>query len=116
MFELTLDKAKELVLKAIEEKGEGYVYENPDGHDSCSYVHGDVPGCLVGHVLFAAGVPLEWMSDLEGDSASGVLGLAEIGGLLATSGSVRTFLRDIQECQDSENTWGDSYKYALERI
>ena len=113
MFELTLDKAKDLVLKTIEEKGEDYVYERFEGADTCSYVHGDVPGCLVGHVLFAAGVSLEWMSEHEGAAADNIIRRAVSDQLISADDDTRRFLTGVQEYQDAQETWGDSYRHAI---
>ncbi|MFF9268639.1 hypothetical protein [Streptomyces rochei] len=115
MITLTLDKAKELLAEAVAEKGEDFVYVNRDGRPvagltgaDCHYVHGDQPGCIVGHVLHKAGVSLADLSEYEGQGAEDpALDLAG-----ATDDACR-LLSYAQENQDRGIPWGESVRLAL---
>lgn len=56
------------VLREVVAERPDYVYVNPNGERGvfggsaiCYYVHGDCPGCLIGHVLHRLGVPIDAM-------------------------------------------------------
>jgi hypothetical protein len=88
-----------------------YVYAIPPTDDPeedfCKYVHGDVPGCVIGHVAHRLGVPLAELAKREGASAPEIL--AEFFGL---EGSVASFASEVQWRQDSGMTWADSLAHA----
>lgn len=119
MIELTLDKAKELLAEAVALKGEDYVYTTPegvqgteDGFPICLYVHGDQPGCLVGHVLAAAGAPLATLAEHENAAASDLLWALYD----KYSDDVSLLLTEAQRAQDLGRSWGESVRYALAEL
>jgi hypothetical protein len=116
MIELTLARTKELLAEAVTLKGEDYVYVNRDGeqagHDtSCHYVHGDQPGCIVGHVLHRAGVSLADLSNYEGQGAED-----PASQLTDAGGEVVRLLAFAQEHQDRGVPWGEAVRQALELV
>jgi hypothetical protein len=113
-LELTYDEAVELLDRAVAEKGADFVYDRgPDGHDECLYLHGNEPGCIVGHVLVYKGVDLELIRELEG---IGVWSLDEYLPQLKTDGRTRRLLGAAQGKQDSGQTWGDSVAKAKAEV
>jgi hypothetical protein len=83
-----------------------YVYTIPEtddpGEDFCKYVHGDEPGCVIGHVCHRLGVPLDELAKREGQAAADVV--AQVLGI--TSPSVLAFAGDLQWRQDCGEPWG----------
>lgn len=123
MIELTLDRTKELLAAAVAEKGADYVYTTPDGQQSspedlttCLYVHGDQPGCIVGHVLHKAGVSLPLLSRSESDDAEGALGGLKADGIVAYEGRVSDLLKSVQAKQDHGVAWGTAVDEALAEL
>lgn len=98
--------SEEVVISTLREVAAGrpdYVYERPEGGSYCLYVHGDQPGCIVGHVLNRLGVPLAELEKREGRGAFVVA--AEF---LHTTGFAREVLDVAQALQDRGRTWGES--------
>lgn len=94
-------------LKAVvaERPEHRYVQPATAGREpGCLYVHGDVPGCLVGHVLHRMGVPLRELLRHEFSTASEVLEALDTD----ISERVGAFLDNVQGDQDSGATWGDA--------
>lgn len=106
--------ANETVLATLREvvaESPDYVYSNPVPSDerpdpdmSCMYVHGDVPGCLIGHVLHRLGVPLGELAKREGGAAY----IVADDFLRGVSGGVLSRLDFAQGAQDSGKTWRDA--------
>lgn len=116
MIHLTLDKVYEYADAAVAEKGEDYVYTNPDGDRShCLYVHGSgedaVPGCIVGNILARAGLELSESWNDRG-SVFRLFGKLSDSGLIQHDDGVLAFLRAAQRDQDFGYTWGDSVRTA----
>lgn len=118
MIELTLNKAKELLAEVVALKGEDYVYTTPDGERGsedmqpiCMYVHGDEPGCIVGHVLNKAGITLSRLREEERNDASGVL--INLRSDLAYEDGVSQLFQDVQAMQDRGTPWGRAVRDAL---
>jgi hypothetical protein len=98
-----------------------YVYEAPEGYASetnetsvaCFYVHGNTPGCIVGHVLARLGVPLSDLALVEGRGAYKVadwfLDITDPDG--ATD--VEHVLSVVQMHQDRGDSWGSALEAAL---
>lgn len=115
---LTLDRAKQLAAEAVAEMGAEYVYTNPygvraDGVASdvdieCYYVHGDVPGCIVGHILYRHDEEMfdQLNSQYEGED------VAALPEEWFTQG-VQDFLQVVQARQDNGTPWGVALEYAL---
>jgi hypothetical protein len=100
---------RDLLDKAIVEKGEDYVYERINfDESSCNYLEYEDnlsrevpigPGCLVGHVLLYDGVE---MSELMGKEGSGAASVAPY------SASVNTALGLAQQHQDQGHIWKEA--------
>jgi hypothetical protein len=115
---LTLDLAKQLVERAIAEKGEDYVYLPPGGRvgEPCLNWHLQpdgqmVPGCIVGHVWHYLGFTNE---DTGQGDAKHVLGYLEGYDHLTYTEDAADFLYAVQDQQDRGVPWGEAYKEALE--
>lgn len=120
MIELGLARTKELLAEAVALKGEDYVYTTPEGDKGsedyqpvCLYVHGDQPGCIVGHVLHAAGVPLDNLGRYEGDDATVAIRTLIDDETIASDLTVGRLLRAVQDRQDSGIPWGQAVQQAL---
>ncbi|PSL04165.1 hypothetical protein CLV30_106170 [Haloactinopolyspora alba] len=105
------------LLEEVVEGNEGYVYEDEDGvpADStmCHYVHrtegGSAPGCIVGHALHRAGVPISNLLEIEG-STIGTEQAARVG--VALEGRAVDVLSAAQAAQDVGETWGEALEHA----
>lgn len=119
MIEITRDIAKAALEAAMDEKGKDFVYKKPEGvktpFDACLYVHGNEPGCIVGHVLYALGVPLERMAAHESDTAMTLLKALHDEGLVRRTAAADLMLHDAQVEQDSGKSWGNSVQVAISR-
>lgn len=139
MIELTIPKVYALLAECVEEKGEGHVYEAPEGA-GCMYVHGTemvtvgtndygqpieeeqvgeelTPGCLVGSVLIKAGLDPQVFVDLNinrATSAGGALiALLDDEHVSIKAGDyhgVDAMLIVAQDRQDRGETWGAALK------
>jgi hypothetical protein len=100
---------RDLLDKAIVEKGEDYIYPRVVlDESSCNYLEYEDnlsrevpigPGCLVGHVLLYDGVE---MSELMGKEGSGAASVAPY------SASVNTALGLAQQHQDQGHPWKEA--------
>ncbi len=113
---LTYEKALELLMRAVEEKGEDYCYEEPSEFDSCIYFEHDAsPSCIVGHVLHYLGFePSEhWMAAYNVDQhvpcILGTFGYLT-GGLTAAA---CLLLVAAQGYQDQAYPWGECVLRAV---
>lgn len=115
---LTLELANQILDEIVAEFGPDYVYRNPafgtPGYQGprCAYVHGDQPGCIVGHVLYRFGVPLAQLANHEGDSALDVV--AAVQG--ASKGRAGWLLDWVQTNQDGGLPWGDAVARARGQV
>ena len=96
--------------KVVREKGRDFVYRSPDGLcvnamrrpiDAKA-----VPSCLIGHVFFDLGVPVEDLLHCYASIATQLVDMLKI----EVSPHVARALRSAQIAQDSGSTWG----YALD--
>ena len=106
----TNDQEVITTLRAVVAERPDYVYTNPfpDDAGTCRYVHGDTPGCLVGHVLHRLGVPLEELSRHEGKNACSVA--ADL--LDGISSDASWAIEHAQFRQDLGDTWAEALKAA----
>lgn len=108
--DITLDEAKELLARAVSEKGADYVYEQQDG--KCVYYTSDgSPSCLVGWVLSYKGLTNEDL--LAADSVIAEVGDLAEEGLLKVDNETLALLTVAQVEQDQGQTWGRSVEEAL---
>lgn len=111
--DLDVPRALELLEEVVNEKGPDFVYkvDAPPGVTvgACTYVHyvgperSRAPGCLVGHVLFKAGVDLYDMEELD---RYGAVGACAHRGALQIDAGALTVLAAAQGLQDREQSWG----------
>lgn len=111
--ELTLEKAIELLDNAIAERGADHVYVPDVAGSSCFYVHGDKPGCIIGHVLHQFGIPLSELKKVEGKRAA--LAVDELD-IRTEKYLVSQFLDHVQRAQDNGSPWGDAVRYARQSL
>jgi hypothetical protein len=123
VIQLSLARAKELLTEAVAEKGDDYVYTTPDGKQGteeyqpvCLYVHGDRPGCIVGHALHKAGVTLAVLSYEERNDASGVLRSLRSADVLDCEDGVSQLFQDVQSLQDRGVPWGQAVQQSLAEL
>lgn len=108
---LTYDRDLELLRALVAEFGEDYVYARHDDLVTCLYVHGDQPGCGVGHVLRRAGVPLDVLRAADAAKNSSVLNVVEFRAY--ASPEALRLLAEFQNVQDAGDPWGEALRYAL---
>lgn len=112
--------ALELLERAVQERGEDFVYSkipNPRaGEDDflndalCLYFHGGAPSCIVGLALSYEGAT---QHDFEPYENMGASCIDEIDGLELTFNARRVF-DEAQSKQDAGFTWGDAIDAARE--
>jgi hypothetical protein len=109
-LDITLDEAKELLARAVKEKGADYVYEQQDG--KCVYYTSEgSPSCLVGWVLSYKGLT---SADLvAADSVIAEVGDLVEEGLLKVDNETLALLTVAQVEQDQGQTWGRALEEAL---
>lgn len=103
--------ALELLRKAVEEKGAGWVDPNAAEGQGCQYVDDQgAPSCIVGHAMVFAGVP---SSDLieDGDVYDLAQGLTHKERLYLERGALRVMM-EAQSWQDRGTTWGEALEAA----
>lgn len=112
MIELSYGEILDHALAAIAEKGDDYVYQAPDDRSSCWYVHRTkfdaTPGCIVGHILYRAGVSLDDLTKREGGVRSLLCSLKR-GGILKVDDYGEIFLTVAQAIQDKKGVWVAAY-------
>jgi hypothetical protein len=116
---LDLEEAKQLVDRAIAEKGADYVYEqvSAPGYmlDTCAYFNPQTgePSCIVGHVLAYKGLTLAQAVAGEWNTGVTARGLKQNYGVLDADAATLIFLNGAQESQDDGETWGKAREHAL---
>lgn len=110
MSAITDEKIMATLREVVAERPE-FIYQKPLASEGnvavCRYVHGDVPGCLVGQVLHRLGVSLGTLSVHEGQPAHSLADTLDIG-----SQAVRWALNAAQTAQDGGSTWGEALACA----
>jgi hypothetical protein len=118
-----------LMEEAVALKGEDYVYEQPTSNPddilspTCYYVWDNQPSCIVGHVLYAAGVPLDDLHEHEGNAALMVAAALipewndgkDDSSRVGPTRLVRA-LDKAQSAQDSGSTWGEALRAFKEEL
>jgi len=118
---ITLAIVTELLHRAVEEKGAGYVYpRSTDFETRCLYVENGAPSCIVGHVLVEAGLPVEVVAMLDtfnGNGWGGGVGAGRLAELpfkrYNISLPAASVLAIAQAEQDAGATWGEAVARAL---
>lgn len=119
MTAVTFDQVVEQFAEIVAEQPPGYTYPRQSRSGPALYVHGDVPGCIVGRWLHTRhGVPLEVFAGLEGTAGAGVVMHLLADEVLPrdfldhpSSALTLKFLQAIQIFQDEPYTW----QHALDR-
>jgi hypothetical protein len=104
----------DLLTKIVSEQGEDFIYQPLPGTDGqCQYVHGDQPRCLVGHVLFRLGVPLDALRELD-DGTGANIGVVDLAWALNLDmpAEAQNALSAAQDRQDGGETWGVALQAA----
>jgi hypothetical protein len=108
-FDLDVGGTLDLMTQVVRSRGAGYVdrpvWINRDEYLSCTYAHAGLPRCLVGEVLFRAGVGVDELETL-GDSAIFDVYRARRLPITMTLGAVLV-LRRAQIAQDRGCSWGE---------
>lgn len=117
-IEITLDEAKDLLARAVEEKGSTYVYEqvvNDLGDSQCLYFNPATraPSCIVGHVLAYKGVTYDDMFANDVNTFASVATLADTE-FIKVDNKTQALLSIAQGEQDQGQTWGNAVQEALE--
>jgi hypothetical protein len=114
--EITLDEAKELLARAVKEKGEDYVYAplTDMGRSQCAYFNpaDKCPSCMVGYVLSYKGVTYDVL-ETTNSVVTEVQDLVEEGHLKVDNETL-ALLTIAQVEQDQGQTWGRALEEALE--
>jgi len=97
-----------LLVKAIEEKGEGYVYPRRPVSETymCRYVLDGKPSCLIGHAMYYNGDPLAEIAKHEGRGAYAPVSALHQG----LDWYVIHALQEAQGGQDVGETWGSALR------
>jgi hypothetical protein len=76
----------------------------------CFYVHGDEPGCIVGHVMNRLGIPLDELREWEGKGIGSTV--PNVGDLV--SPNAEWALTEAQQVQDAGDPWREALAAAEE--
>jgi hypothetical protein len=113
--------ATALVRAAVAVRGEDYVYPR-DERGGCDYVHCDtpesgkevlIPGCIVGQVVYMAGIPLSRFRDIGGTLSGNRESFRSVG--IVFTDKAADFLNWAQGLQDRGKTWQEAYSGAVTR-
>jgi hypothetical protein len=114
-------KVLQTLREVVAERPE-YEYKAPadmlsyEDSSMCFYVHGDQPGCLVGHVLNRVGVPLSVLAQREGVGAYSVVPqVLNLTGEPDDVATVQDVLTEVQYAQDQGATWGEALEEATRK-
>lgn len=127
MIELTDTQVIEGLQALVDEKGEGFVYEQKPEYEGssstqCVYVYQGKADCMVGQFLVKAGVPLERLAEADNSHyGQGVPALELVSqlqdeGVLSMSETAQEALGYAQGHQDIGETWGYALRGAKERF
>lgn len=109
-----IDNQRAIILlrEVVAEKGADYVDPNSGDNSPgpCEYTYDDAPGCIVGHVAFKAGVPIERLHDWLGMITDEPWETQEDADLFTYD--ALTLLRAAQVVQDNGGTWGEALASA----
>jgi hypothetical protein len=111
MITLTYDEAVALLLRAVAEKGEDYVYpdserEGGESYNMCQYAYDGRPSCIVGYVLAASGYDISTLSN------KGIDSLIDSGKVKVEDEETESLLFRTQNMQDRRTPWGAAVREA----
>lgn len=127
---LDFDEAVALTKRAIAEKGEDYTYPK-DESGWCTNFNSftSAPSCIVGHVLAYKGMTYAQMLGRQAAvndncmpvnhvdyNNSGICTLIGDGLVEVADTKTEEFLAELQQLQDSGNSWGNSLRCALAEV
>jgi hypothetical protein len=113
---LSLDETKDLLSRAVKERGADYTYKmlTIDGSALCAYFDPETkaPSCIVGQVLAYKGVTFEdlWAADKNVYASAGTLVDTEV---IKADSETRALLEIVQSEQDAGMPWGRAVEEAL---
>jgi hypothetical protein len=123
MIEIDREKALALLAAEVRTEGPQFVYKRDERVDengdmqgiNCRYVEDGNPSCLVGRVLFRAGVPIEAIHNLDTqwNGMSESIGDAKFPDDVNLTLDAREVLQAAQTSQDAGQTWGEALRSAL---
>ena len=135
---LDIERTRELLAQALADRGPDYVYRSLEGtgclywhdprdpdHRPDQYSNPDTyddrgaqgqPGCLVGYVLHAAGVPGTELARREQRDALTLLKELTEAGVVTADQDTRTLLLCAQTQQDEGAEWGQAIRDAEQRL
>lgn len=114
-MQITKPKAKQL-LRDVVRGNESYVYRSEDHGDRCVYEYDGKPSCVVGQVLYRAGVSIDVLAELDDLDYSSFMDddpvdvLKEAG--LTMTKPARNLLVMVQTRQDQGISWGSALAVA----
>lgn len=109
MTKFTLEQVRDGIKQALEQRGDGYIYQ--PRHGDCVYSHEGKPDCLVGQVIYNLDLDLfdQLVAEERERRMSGLGG--GVVNMMATitanvPSEVVTALKVTQSAQDLGATWG----------
>ena len=103
-----------LARKSVENKGEDYVYGKALAGDTCVYVDGGAPSCLVGDMLWTANVIGPEFEE-NYNNTEGVMALLG-GGVFSTDETGEVFVHFLQRLQDAQVPWGEAVELSSSNV
>ena len=128
MEEITARRALELLIDVVDAYGPDTVNDEVELHSAwgeaipatdehvvrgCRYSYNDAPACLVGHVLYRAGMSVDGLAALDVGGLS-AQNLPTWGRGLQISHEAAQILQAAQAHQDLNHTWGEALDKARE--
>jgi len=109
---ITVEQAREGLRKALEEKGEDYIYPNALNGENCVYADSDGdPSCLVGHAIYY--IDREAFNALaeeereEMDRIGDALPITSVRSVKFEPAALKG-LAEAQDRQDTKRPWGEA--------
>jgi hypothetical protein len=112
---LDLPTAASAMRKALDVKGNGYVYQMPLENPECCYAEtkGGPPSCAVGYLVYdVAGDQPVW-SEISGPYRTEAISTVIGDGLIDADEDTKAALEWLQQCQDSGYTWLEAASLLL---
>lgn len=113
MIALTFEEAILGLGHLVAEKPD-HKYEKPAGSTRCQYAHDGEPGCIVGHLFYRRGVPLETLHHWDEIEMSSIGALIHHG-VVQVDRRTRALLTRVQGGQDNGMTWAGALLHGLDQ-